>query len=136
MYAEIFALCEKASSDKDRLTIVGTFSGTDSYTVPLQIQPFYVAARVRYENVEQGEHAWRITIVDAKDRQINKPFGDTINIKMSSETPFAWQTITARFEGVVFKAFGEHTVRLEINEKLISSVPFIIHRIGERSGIA
>ncbi len=134
MYAEIFALCEQASSDKNRLTIVGTFSGMDSYAVPLPIQPFYVAARIRYENVEQGEHAWRITILDANDRQIAKPFGDAINIKMSPETPFAWQTITARFEGVVFKAFGEHTVRLEINDKLISSVPFIVHRIGQRSG--
>lgn len=136
MYAEIFALCEKASSDKDRLTIVGTFSGMDSYSVPLPIQPFYVAARIRYENVEQGEHAWRITIVDAKDRHVAKPLGDTINIKMSPATPFAWQTITAHFEGVVFKAFGGHTVKLEINEKLVSSVPFIVHRIGERSGIA
>lgn len=65
MNVDIFTLCRQAQERDSQLFISGTFDTMETSDIPLVADPFYVAARVRFDPTDGDKHELSLIATDA-----------------------------------------------------------------------
>ena len=81
MEIEIFTLCDYSTEMQGKLTIVGTFDVLWAKKMPVVHPSLSVAARIRLDNEEAGDHSFKIEFKDEN----GKDFLKTIEGKLGTK---------------------------------------------------
>src|SRR5882724_10943958 len=76
MQLEIFTLCDAATEHAGKLNIIGTFDALRAFEAPIAHPQCAIAGRLRFEQIEEGEHRVMLTFADEDGNIVMPKFGE------------------------------------------------------------
>ncbi|MGH7976350.1 MAG: DUF6941 family protein [Limisphaerales bacterium] len=129
MKLEIFTFCEFANVYDGALCISGITDGIYSPQEPLKFPRFCIVYRIRFEVAEEGKHTVNISIMDEDGKPIIPAFQKPIVAQIPKGLNTGANIGMANFNGVIFPKFGEYSLDLVVDGKMLSSQPLHFQKL-------
>jgi hypothetical protein len=120
-------LCERVLQDifrKDAVSLVNVHNGISSQAFPTLIPVIYAFAQLKGHN---KPFAYQFKISDPKKVVIS---ASSVGQVEALRSPNALHKIISGFSGLVFPSEGTYTVALEIDGKVVASIPFEVDLVA------
>ncbi|KPK00575.1 MAG: hypothetical protein AMK71_08170 [Nitrospira bacterium SG8_35_4] len=132
MNVEVFVLCDAATDYQGKLNILGSFDSIWSKNIPAVIPHCALALRMRFLKIEEGEHSFRITIVNEDGQQVISPFETKLYIKLTDiSTGSIARNMILNLQGLKFEKFGEYSIDLSVDGRHELSIPLYVNQVPE-----
>ena len=123
MNIEAFLLCDCATDQQGKLNVLGAFDSLFFKEMPGVFQICSIAARVRFEKIEVGEHELRLSIIDADGKHIVPPLGGKVTVRIGKDADSIAVNFVLNLRDLKFERFGMHRVDFAIDGQLQKSLP-------------
>jgi hypothetical protein len=129
MQLEIFTLCDAATEHAGKLNIIGTFDALRAAEAPITHPQCAIAGRLRFEQVEEGNHRISLTFADEDGSVVMPRFDSNLGVRFSP----GQRTITSHFVMVIQQVrlprFGEYTIDLAVDGRQLGSLPLYVTKV-------
>jgi hypothetical protein len=129
MNIEAFLLCDAATDQQGKLNILGAFDNIFTKRVPTMHPACAIAARIRFEKIEEGSHSIRILIIDEDGKAIGPDLQVNINVNIGDEADSMTTNIVLNIQRLKLEKFGRYRIDLSIDNQKIISLPFNLREI-------
>lgn len=126
MNVEVFALCDAATVEGGKLNILGVFDSIWALTLPAAHPQCAIAIRIRFENIERGEHRIMVNIVDLDGRHIVPSANATINLDFPQEQRSGSTNLIFNLHMLKLERYGEYSIDLAIDNRKEASLPLFV----------
>jgi hypothetical protein len=123
MEIEAFLLCDAATDQQGKLNVLGAFDNLWVRQLPAKHPQCSIAARVRFERIEEGDHAVKIQIIDEDGQNIAPKLEGTISVRTAPGIDSSATNLILNIQGLEFKRFGSYQIDLAIDGQLQASLP-------------
>ncbi len=127
MHTEVFVLCDAATDQGGKLNVLGTFDTIYVLGVPVVHPSCAVAVRLRFERSEEGEHDFKVIILDMDGATVGPPIQGKLSVKSTGATATSTANLVLNFQGLQFRRIGEHRVDLVIDKQVAASLPIYVN---------
>jgi hypothetical protein len=93
MQLEIFTLCDAATEHAGKLNIIGTFDALRGLEAPIAHPQCAIAGRLRFEQIEEGNHRVSLTFADEDGNIVMPKFDSTLAVHFAP----GLRTVTSHF---------------------------------------
>ena len=127
MRVEVFSLCDAATVDASgKLNILGAFDTLWAGKVPVVHPQFAIALRVRFDQIERGEHKVTFNFVDFDGKHILPPATGIINVAFQDAQRSGSANSILNIQMVKLETFGEYAIDLAIDGRKEASLPLFV----------
>ncbi len=126
MNTEIFTLCASANTANGSLNIQGVFDVFRTEQVPMRSPPFAIVVNIRFRKSEQGNKTLKFSFMDADGKAALDPLEQNLTFQAANDVSTASKYHLLIIQTVRFHRFGEYSLDLAIDGKLIGSIPLYI----------
>lgn len=126
MQVEIFVLCDAATADFGKLSILGAFDTIWAQAMPLVHPQCAVTLRVRFSLIERGEHKVMVKFIDLDGKDVIPPGQGSINVNFPDEQGSGSANLILNIHGLKLEKFGEYSIDLVIDGQEKASVPLLV----------
>jgi hypothetical protein len=123
MNKEVFVLCDAATETVGKLNILGAFDNIYSRSAPATHPQCAIALRVRFNQIEKGEHKIRVNIVDEDGKLIMPSLDAKINVDFPQNMDSSIANLILNIHGLKIDKFGKYSVDLAIDGRQEASLP-------------
>jgi hypothetical protein len=127
MEIEAFLLCDAATEQQGKLNILGAFDNFWTRQMPSRIPQCAVAARVRFETIEQGNHPVRIQIIDEDGQNIAPKLEGGISVLPNPAASSIVANLILYIHGLEFNKYGRYQIDLAIDGQVRASLPLRVN---------
>ena len=132
MNIEAFLLCDCATDQRGKLNVLGAFDSTYARKMPIVYPACTVAARIRFEKIEEGDHKVRIDVVDQDGKAIVPRLDANISVKVRADAGSSVVNLILNLQRLKFENYGEYRIDLAIDGKVEGSLPFGVREVPSR----
>ena len=132
MNIEAFLLCDAATQQQGKLNILGAFDTIFAGKVPVRHPACAVAFRIRFERFEDGEHPFRIGVIDEDGNTIGPKLEGNVKIEIPNNTESTVSNFILNLQQLEFKKYGQYRIDLVIDGQTSGSLPFYVKEIPKR----
>ena len=132
MEIEAFLLCDAATDHQGKLNILGAFDNLWVWQIPAKHPQCSIAARVRFDQIEQGDHSVKIQIIDEDGQNIAPKLEGSLSIHPAPGTNSAVANLILHIQGLELKQFGSYQIDLAIDGQLQASLPLRVSEIPKQ----
>ena len=132
MNIEAFLLCDAATDQQGKLNILGAFDNIYAKQVPAKHPACAIAARIRFERIEQGEHSIRIDFIDFDGKSIGPKLDGKISVKVTDNVDSSVVNIILNIQGLELKNYGQYRIDLAIDGNILASLPLLVSEVLKR----
>ena len=129
MNIEAFLLCDAATEQQGKLNILGAIDNIFAKKVPTMHPACAVAARIRFEKIEEGSHTIRIHIIDEDGKSIGPKLQGNINVRIGDDVDSTATNIVLNIQRLKFEKYGQYRIDLAIDNQIKGSLPFHVREI-------
>lgn len=133
MNIEAFLLCDAATDQQGKLNVLGAFDNIWAKEVPTMHPACAIAARIRFEKVEEGNHPIRIHIIDEDGKPIGPNLQGAINVKVVGDVDSSVANIVLNIQRLKLEKYGQYRIDLAIDNQIQGSLPFYVREIPNQS---
>jgi hypothetical protein len=126
MQIEVFVLCDAATGDLNKLSMLGAFDTILVKETPATHPQCAIALRVRFERIERGEHKVVVHFADADGKNVLPPAQGVMNINFSDNQSSTSANLILNIQGLKLERFGEYSIDLAIDGQLKASLPLFV----------
>ena len=127
MHIEIFSLSDAATADvAGKLNVLGAFDTIWSGKMPVMYPQCAIALRIRFENIERGEHRVAVNFVNADGKHIVPGANGTININFPDEQRSGSANLVLNLQMLKLENYGEYSIDLAVDGKSEASLPLFV----------
>lgn len=127
MNIEVFSLCDAATVDAaGKLNVLGAFDTIWSLKMPTVYPQCAIALRVRFENIERGEHKVAVNFVNVDGKHIIPSANGTISINFSDEQRSGSANLVLNLQMLKLENYGEYSIDLAVDGRNEASLPLFI----------
>jgi len=127
MHIEVFSLCDAATMDvAGKLNVLGAFDSIMTGSIPVVYPQCALALRVRFDNIERGEHKLAVSFVDLDGKHIVPPANGTININFPDEQRSGSANFVFNLQMLKLEKYGEYSIDLAVDSRKEASLPLFI----------
>lgn len=126
MQIEIFSLCDAATADFGKLSILGAFDAIGAVKTPTVHPQCAIALRVRFSRIEKGEHKVAVSFIDIDGKNVIPPAQGVITMNFSEEQGSGSANLILNIQGLKLEKFGEYSIDLAIDGQQKASLPFFV----------
>jgi hypothetical protein len=126
MQIEIFSLCDAATADFGKLSMLGVFDTIGVMRIPVVHPQCAIALRVRFDKIERGEHKVVVHFVDIDGKNVIPPAQGVININFPEEQSSGSANLIMNIQGLKLEKFGEYSIDLAIDGQQKASLPLFV----------
>jgi hypothetical protein len=134
MQLEIFTLCDAATEHAGKLNIIGTFDALRAIEAPIAHPQCAIAGRLRFEQIEEGNHRVSLTFADEDGNIVMPKFDSTLTVHFAP----GLRTFTSHFVMVIqqirLPKFGEYTIDLAVDGRQLGSIPLYVSKVEPVAG--
>jgi len=132
MFIEVFSLCDAATVDAaGKLNVLGAFDTIWSAKMPAVYPQCAIALRLRFENIERGEHAITINFVDLDGKHLIPSANGKIHINFSSEQRSQSANLVFNLQMLRIEKPGEYSIDLAVDNRKEVSLPLFIKETNQ-----
>jgi hypothetical protein len=124
MNIEAFLLCDAATDQQGKLNVLGAFDNIWTKKVPAIHPACAIAARIRFEKVEEGNHPIRIYIIDEDGKSIGPKLEGNVNVRIGDDVDSTATNIVLNIQGLKFEKYGQYRIDLAVDNQIKGSLPF------------
>lgn len=132
MEIESFLLCDCATDQKGKLTVLGAFDTIWSNKMPALHPACTFVARIRFSKIEQGEHKIRINVIDEDGRAAGPDLKHNLSIKLEEGSHSVVRNLILNIQGMSFEKFGEYRIDLAIDGRQEASLPLKVQKVSNQ----
>ena len=134
MNVEVFVLCDAATDYQGKLNILGSFDSIWSKNIPAVNPHCALALRMRFLKIEEGEHTFKINIVNEDGVPVISPFETKLDIKSTDvKAGSIARNMILNLQGLKFEKFGEYSIDLAIDGRHELSIPLYVNQVPEQA---
>jgi hypothetical protein len=133
MNVEMFSLCDAATDTAGKLNILGAFDSIVVGAFPAVHPQCAIALRIRFMRVEEGDHAARISLIDADGHSIVPDLDAKLNIKFGGPETSVAANLIMNLQRLQFKKPGEYSIELTVDNKHEKSLPVVVRMRGSKN---
>ena len=134
MNIEAFLLCDAATEQQGKLNILGAFDNIFTKKVPTVHPACAVAARIRFEKIEEGSHPIRIRIIDEDGKSIGPKLEGNVNVRIiGDDIDSNVANIVLNIQRLKFEKYGRYRFDLAIDNQIKGSLPFYVREIPNQT---
>lgn len=126
MRIEIFTLCDAATGDFGKLSMLGAFDTIWAVKIPMVYPQCTIALRARFERIERGEHKVVVHFVDSDGKNVIPPAQGVIAINFADEQSSVAANLILNIQGLKLEKFGEYSIDLAIDGQQKASLPLFV----------
>ncbi len=127
MNIEVFSLCDAATVDAaGKLNVLGAFDTIWSSNMPTVYPQCAIALRIRFENIERGEHKVTVNFVNADGKHIVPAVNGTININFPDDQRSGSANLVLNLQMLKIENYGEYSIDLAVDGRNEASLPLFI----------
>ena len=132
MNIEAFLLCDCATDQRGKLNVLGAFDSIYARKMPTVHPACTVAARIRFEKIEEGDHKVRIDVIDQDGRPIVPRLNGNISVRAREDAGSSIVNLILNLQRLKFENYGEYRIDLAIDGKVEGSLPFSVREVPTR----
>jgi hypothetical protein len=132
MNIEAFLLCDAATDQIGKLNVLGAFDNIFVKQLPAIHPACAVAARIRFEKIEEGEHTVLILIIDEDGNSIGPKLEAKINVKLKEQMDSVVTNLILNILGLKFEKYGQYRIDLAIDSKIEASLPLHLTELPQK----
>jgi len=126
MYIEVFSLCDAATGDFGKLSMLGAFDTIWVAKTPVVHPHCTIALRLRFDRNERGEHKITVHFVDADGKNIIPPAEGNMKINFPDEQSSSSTNLILNIQGVKLERLGEYAIDLAVDGQQKASLPLYV----------
>lgn len=126
MQIEIFALCDAATADFGKLSILGAFDSIWVTQIPAVHPQCAIALRARFERIERGEHKVVVHFVDMDGKNVILPAQGVITVNFPEDQSSNSANLILNIQGLKLERLGEYAIDLAIDGQQKASLPLFV----------
>ena len=127
MNIEVFSLCDAATVDvAGKLNVLGAFDTISSSNMPTVYPQCAIALRIRFENIERGEHRVTVHFVDLDGKHIVPSANGKINIHFPDGQRSGSANLVLNLQMLKLEKFGEYSIDLAVDGRNEASLPLFV----------
>jgi hypothetical protein len=131
MRVELFTLCDYACEYSGKMIILGIFDTLFTRELPAVHHHCNVAARIRFERIEEGPKRIRLTVCDADGRHVLPPIDMNFNASVPEGTHTSTLQVIGNINGLRLEHHGEYSLDLAVDSRHEASIPLFVRPIEE-----
>lgn len=128
MDIEAFLLCDAATDQQGNLNILGAFDTVFSNEIPFNHPACAVAARIRFEKIEEGNHPIKIHVIDEDGGAILPRLDAQVSVKVGDDVGSAVTNLVLHMQRLNFTKYGRFRIDLAVDGQIRASLPLFIRR--------
>jgi hypothetical protein len=133
MNIDAFLLCDCATDQSGKLNVLGAFDSIYARKMPAVHRACAIAARIRFEKIEEGEHKVRVDVVDEDGKAIVPRLDGEISVRIRDDAGSSGTNLILNLQGLKFERYGRYSINLAIDGREVHSLPFSV-REAEGAG--
>jgi hypothetical protein len=133
MDIEAFLLCDAATDQQGKLNVLGAFDTIWAKKLPAIHPACAIAARIRFEKVEEGNHPIRICIIDEDGKSICPKLEGNMNVRIGDDVDSTATNIVLNIQRLKFEKYGQYRIDLAIDNQIKGSLPFHVREIPNQT---
>ena len=133
MNIEAFLLCDAATDQQGKLNILGAFDNIFAKEMPTMHPACAVAARIRFEKIEGGNHPIRIHIIDEDGKPIGPKLEGNVNVRIGDDADSTATNMVLNIQRLKFEKYGQYRIDLAIDNQIMASLPFRVRKIPNQT---
>ena len=126
MDIEAFLLCDAATDQNGKLNVLGAFDTILARQVPTTHPACAVALRIRFSRIEEGQHPFRICVIDEDGAEVFPKLEGTISVRAPAKSDSTVVNVVANLQGLKLQNYGKYRIDLAIDGRQTASLPFIL----------
>ena len=126
MRVEVFALCEHASDENGRLTILRSFDVVNGSVLPATIPDVVLAVRLKFWPSETGTHQIAVHFIDPDGVPLIEPVASAIVIQPQYEDRPCGYNLFIKFRELTCVTTGEHGFDFYLDGVLEARLPLYV----------
>lgn len=134
MEVEAFLLCDAATDQRGKLNILGAFDSIYARQLPAIHPQCAVAARIRFDRSESGEHEVKLLIIDEDGNSIGPKLEGKVAVNVV-EVDFMAVNLILYIHRMKLEKYGRYRIDLSINERHVAELPFNLRQVPEQPGM-
>jgi len=129
MNIEAFLLCDAATDEHGKLNVLGAFDTIFTEQIPTAHPACAVAAKIRFEKVEEGEHKFRLQIIDLDGKPVSPKLDGNISVHIPDDADSSAVNLILNIQGQKFERYGKFNIDLAIDGRIVGSLPLMVKKI-------
>jgi len=129
MNIEAFLLCDAATDQQGKLNVLGAFDNIWARQLPARHPACSIAARVRFDSIEEGSHTVRIQIIDQDGRNIGPKLESSIDVRFAPNLDSMVTNFVLNIQGLEFKQYGKYRIDFAIDGNIQATLPLRVSEI-------
>ncbi|MCK4948331.1 MAG: hypothetical protein KAI03_05930 [Candidatus Aureabacteria bacterium] len=127
MKIETFVVCDAAADYYGKLNILGAFDSMVLKKMPYVHPQCAVALRLRFSQIEEGGHKFRINIIDEDGKPVIKHIDGGVKVSFD-KCPYnsIALNIVLNIQNLKIGKYGEYAIDLAIDGKQEASLPIFV----------
>ena len=130
MNIQAFLLCDAATDTMGRMNILGSFDTIRARQAPVVHPQCALAARIRFERIERGEHQLRVSIADEDGQSVVPSLDTKLNVNFPDQYASYAYNIVLNLQRMKFERTGEYTIDLALDGRQESSLPLYVREVS------
>lgn len=126
MNIDAFVLCDCATDQGGKLNVLGAFDSIFARKMPAVHRACAIAARIRFEKIEEGEHKVRVDVIDEDGKAIVPRLDGEISVRIRGDTGSSGTNLILNLQGLKFERYGRYSINLAIDGRQVHSLPFSV----------
>ncbi len=128
MNIEAFLLCDAATDQRGKLNVLGAFDRIFAGEMPMMHPACAVAARIRFDKIEEGHHEVRLLMIDQDGKPLGPKLKANADIQFGDESSSVVSNLILVIHRLAFKEYGTYRIDLAIDGQIHASLPFTVCR--------
>ncbi len=127
MNVEVFSLCDAATVDAaGKLNVLGAFDTIWVPSMPAVYPQCSIALRIRFQNMERGEHRVSVNFVDLDGKHIIPTADGAIKIDFPDEQRSGSANLVLNLQMLKIVNYGEYSIDLAVDTRNEASLPLFV----------
>jgi hypothetical protein len=126
MNIESFLLCDAATQQQGKLNVLGAFDTIFTEQTPAVHPACAIAARIRFEKIEEGDHLVKIGIIDEDGKSIGPKLQANANVRFEDNVDSTATNLILNIQGLQLEKHGQYRIDLAIDNQIKGSLPLYV----------
>ena len=134
MNIQVAVLCDAATSDNEKLNLLGAFDTIFAPQMPAVHPQCAVALRVTFMSGDEGARQLKLNFVNADGRAIMPPIEIPVAVTLPDDVHFLTRNFIVNIQQLKFAEIGLYSVDVRIDGKSEASIPLSVKNLMSRPG--
>ena len=129
MQIEIFSLCDAATNNSGKISILGAFDTIFAKKTPTTHPQCAVALRIRFEVNEGNDHEVTVSFVNEDGKHVFPPAKGKIKMNFPDNQRSSSTNLVLNFHRLKLEKFGEYAIDLTVDKRNVASLPLYVKQL-------